>query len=538
MLSSSQSEILILNRRRRLLQGVAITALLVASLSLGYAIFNLFKSLNSSRVSLSVISSLITSSTTVVISAITLLLSRRETPGPIRVGSYLMTGSWALIIFASLLIGNYNSTTLAALMIPMVCAGLLFDAKEVLLWLAGLAGLIIVGFILFITDIIPSPPTGNTSDATLTTNFICYMILLIIIGGSFWFLQINIRTTLMEVNSQVQELARLGYDKERKRKFGEQVSIQLKSMTAELTSTTLQQTSRSHQQASAVMEITTSLNELGETARQIASNARQVSEAAADGISSAQTVRATSQRANSTAERGQAAVSSSIIAIEEVRTDITALAERLMTLAERSRHIGSIIALIKEISDETHLLALNAAIESAGAGEHGQRFGVVAAEVKNLADRSLSATLEVSQIINELQGAVAGTVLASEETRKKTFGAVERGYQAGQVINELGQVVDETTLNSRQIAEVVQQVAVLAEEIRLATQQQESAIQQVVSTMEGVGIVAKENASAVAQVSETISQIDDLSLQLKETLNTANQAKDESAILQLASLPV
>src|SRR5439155_21875221 len=123
---------------------------------------------------------------------------------------------------------------------------------------------------------------------------------------------------------------------------------------------------------------------------------------------------------------------SSIQSIEDVRNGITGLAERLMILTERSRQIGSIIALIQEIADETHLLALNAAIESAGAGESGRRFAVVATEVKSLADRSLEATKEVSQVITELQGAVAGAVLASEETRKKTFGAVELSYQAGQ----------------------------------------------------------------------------------------------------------
>ncbi|MEI6046384.1 MAG: methyl-accepting chemotaxis protein, partial [Chloroflexota bacterium] len=159
--------------------------------------------------------------------------------------------------------------------------------------------------------------------------------------------------------------------------FGKEASLSLNTIVSELNSTSRQQASGAQEQAAAVMEVTSSMSELGETARQIANNSNRVSVAASDGFYSAGRVREATQRAAKTAERGQAAVDSSIQAIEDVRNGITALAERLMTLTERSKQISSIIALIKEIADETHLLALNAAIESAGAGESGRRFSVV-----------------------------------------------------------------------------------------------------------------------------------------------------------------
>jgi methyl-accepting chemotaxis protein len=299
---------------------------------------------------------------------------------------------------------------------------------------------------------------------------------------------------------------------------GKKVSNSLSAIVTELSSTSRQQASGAQEQAAAVMQVSTSLTELGETARQIASNAGKVSKVADAGLTKASQMQETAQRATTTADRGQEAVNSSIQAIEDVRNGITGLAERLMILTERSKQIGSIIALIKEIADETHLLALNAAIESAGSGENGRRFAVVASEVKSLADRSLEATGEVVQVIHELQGAVAAAVLASEETRKKTFGAVERSYQAGQVISELDQVVDETTDSSSQIVDAIQEVATLAEEIRLATQQQDSAIRQIISTIESLGMVAQETAGAVVQVSETVVRIDGLSNALKEAL--------------------
>ena len=87
-------------------------------------------------------------------------------------------------------------------------------------------------------------------------------------------------------------------------------------------------------------------------------------------------------------------------AIEKSSNHIT---ELITTLNESADKIGSIINLINQISDQTNLLALNAAIEAARAGEHGKGFTVVAAEVKNLADQTKSATVEVASLIDRIQ---------------------------------------------------------------------------------------------------------------------------------------
>lgn len=341
----------------------------------------------------------------------------------------------------------------------------------------------------------------------------------VVIGIVFialWLLARSIIHMTNNINKLNEEISRSLSEKNRE--FGEITSTQLKSIVTELRVTSTQQANRSQEQALAVLGTTSSLGELAETSRQIASNSGQVNSAASDSLKKALAVNGTAQQAKLSAERGQGMVVDTVQSIEIVREGIGEVAQRLLDLTERSGQISSIISLIKDISDETHLLSLNAAIESAGAGEYGQRFGVVANEVKSLADRSLAATKEVNSIIKELQGAVTAAVLASEDTRKQTFTAVAKSYQAGEVINELGRVVEETADSATQIEISARQVVTLAEGIGIATQQQESAVRQIINLMEGVKQVAQENASAVSQISSTVSQVDQISTQLKEVL--------------------
>jgi len=107
--------------------------------------------------------------------------------------------------------------------------------------------------------------------------------------------------------------------------------------------------------------------------------------------------------------------------LQEVTQNLSQLSEMVQTsnsainaLGMRASDINSVVSLIKDIADQTNLLALNAAIEAARAGEHGRGFAVVADNVRKLAEKTQSATKEISMAIGILQQETASICESSE----------------------------------------------------------------------------------------------------------------------------
>ncbi len=83
------------------------------------------------------------------------------------------------------------------------------------------------------------------------------------------------------------------------------------------------------------------------------------------------------------------------------------IASRLEVINEKTNNIGTIVSTITRVADQTNLLSLNASIEAEKAGEYGLGFAVVAREIRRLADQSAVATLDIEQMVKEMQSAVS-----------------------------------------------------------------------------------------------------------------------------------
>lgn len=86
------------------------------------------------------------------------------------------------------------------------------------------------------------------------------------------------------------------------------------------------------------------------------------------------------------------------------------VAEKLEILDERARNINAVVTTIAKVADQTNLLSLNASVEAEKAGEYGRGFAIVATEIRRLADQAAISTLDIEQMVGEMQHSVSAGV--------------------------------------------------------------------------------------------------------------------------------
>jgi methyl-accepting chemotaxis protein len=122
---------------------------------------------------------------------------------------------------------------------------------------------------------------------------------------------------------------------------------------------------------------------------------------------------------------------------------VESVADSIVTLAEQAQAIGEIIATVNDLAEHSNLLALNAAVEAARAGEHGRGFAVVAGEVRNLPDQSKKATVQVRQILGDIQRATTTAVMTTERGTQQVEAGALQVREAGETISTLAEAATE-----------------------------------------------------------------------------------------------
>ncbi len=272
-----------------------------------------------------------------------------------------------------------------------------------------------------------------------------------------------------------------------------QLVSEISDFSLEVLSTLEQQEQIASQQSSEVNRTASDLESVGNAANRTAEQAETVAANARQGLE--------------LASEGTHLIEQTLQGLSDLQGKVEVIAQQSRRLGEQTSQIGNISTLahlVGDLANQTNMLALNAAVEAVRAGEHGRGFGVVAAEIRKLADRSRSAAEQIGAIAPELQSVIAATVQATEEG----FQTLETGLSVAQ----------ETAQTFNGVRDAANNVFANNQDISTNANQQAEAIQRIASAMSVINQGAAQTATGISQSKSRVQQLREQATNLKSLI--------------------
>lgn len=293
--------------------------------------------------------------------------------------------------------------------------------------------------------------------------FIRILLVMATLSLSFLLILFNLRSLARKLQAEINILSTAGEE------IGRSISE-----TASGTSET----------AAAVAETTTTVEELKQTAQVATEKTKNVAEV--------------SDEALKTLKHSEKSVQATIQGMNGIQEGMELISESIVKLSEHSQMIREIIDTVNDLAEQSHILAVNAAIESAKAGDQGKGFAVVAQEVRSLAEQSKQATIQVRNILNDVQNATSSAVMATEKGSKAVSNGLALSIETKESIhflsagiNKVAQAASQISLSSQQQLIGVDQLTIAMSNIKIASDQQVDNMAQIEIGMQGLNAVGR-----------------------------------------------
>lgn len=264
----------------------------------------------------------------------------------------------------------------------------------------------------------------------------------------------------------------------------------LAAASSEILAATTQQASGASEQAAALVQASATIDEVRTIAQQTAQRAQGVAEMA--------------QRTAAVSQAGQDAVDNTIASMAEARQQVEELSGDILALSAQTESIGQIVAAVNELAARSNLLALNAAVEAARAGAAGRGFGVVAGEVRSLAEQSREATGQIRAILAQVQKGVQAAAATAEQGMQKTALGVQVAGEAREAIRRLAADIRASVQAAAQIA--------------AAAEQQATGIEQITVAMQNIQLVTTQTVASAQQSEQEAEELNALAGRLRQVV--------------------
>jgi methyl-accepting chemotaxis protein len=246
-----------------------------------------------------------------------------------------------------------------------------------------------------------------------------------------------------------------------------------------------------NQQANSAIDTAASINEL----ENISTETAEQAEASANGA----------KQALSLAEAGTQAVQKTIHEIGGLRDRVDEIASQIANLGQQTGQITTVSDLVSDLAKQTNMLALKAAVEAARAGEQGKGFGVVAGEIRKLADQSKKSAQKINDLATDIQTSINRTVMTTDRGTKTATEGIQLAENTAATFVGVSDAVNNVFLNSQQIS--------------ASTKRQATAIQQVLGAMNTISQGSQESAVGMHKVKTSTRELNQIADELQAAVS-------------------
>jgi methyl-accepting chemotaxis protein WspA len=274
--------------------------------------------------------------------------------------------------------------------------------------------------------------------------------------------------------------------------------VQAQRSGIQISTSTTQIAAAGRQLEATVNEQFASMNEVNATARQIAITSGDLARSMDDVAKTAQTTTRTASNSQTNLDKIQSAM-------QRLAHSTNSISSKLNVMNEKANNINNVVTTITKVAAQTNLLSLNAAIEAEKAGEYGAGFAVVAREIRRLADQSAVSTLEIEQMVKEMQSSVSTSVMEVDKFRQ-----------------EVGQYVEEVGTVSTQIADFITDVQGLAPRFAVVSQsmdEQYRGAEQISTAIAQLSEASQQTVQSLQETNYALTQLDDAAQGLQREIS-------------------
>ncbi len=276
----------------------------------------------------------------------------------------------------------------------------------------------------------------------------------------------------------------------------------LNSLVGQVQRSGIQVTSSSTELAATAREQEATMSTQVESTKRAVKLAEEISRVATELVETMQQVAAKSQETAVFASKGQTDLARMEEAMANMEAASKSISGRLEAINEKAENITNVVTTITKVADQTNLLSLNAAIEAEKAGEYGRGFNVVAREIRRLADQTAVATLDIDQMVQEMQSAVSAGVMEMDKFIAEVNLSAE---DVGKISSQLTRIIEQVQALSPSFDDVNVSMVLQSENARKINSSIANLSEDMQTTTEGL----RESFSAIEQLNEAARNLQD-----------------------------